>query len=99
MVDNYGRNFWIRWWHHEVFIKGIGYLYYQHFMVDLLPSDCDDWCFYYRSILYDGEGCQREIGTLHKEFFRSFRMNFKDSIVINLIYLFLMIISGHLIFI
>ena len=43
----------------EVFIKGIGYLYYQHFMVDLLPSDCDDWCFYYRSILYDGEGCQK----------------------------------------
>lgn len=35
---------------------------------------------------------KREIGTLHKEFFRSFRMNFKDSIVINLIYLFLMII-------
>lgn len=38
---------------------------------------------------------RRQIGTLHKEFFRSFKNNFKDSAVINLVYL---VIGAALVF-
>lgn len=38
---------------------------------------------------------RRQIGTLHKEFFKAFKHNFKDSAVINLIYL---LLSGMLAF-
>lgn len=38
---------------------------------------------------------RRQIGTMHKEFFRSFRSNLKESFIINLIYL---LIEGILVF-